>query len=112
MLGSDGLPAGLLIVVLLGSMLGLGWHALFGRRFWQLPVYWLGGVSGFFAGTVVSGALGWASYRLGTVPVVEGTVGALVLLGLLWLFVAPSAPPRQRGGRRIGREPEPPAGKG
>jgi hypothetical protein len=88
-------------------MLGLGWHALLGRRLWQLPLYWLGGVLGFLGGVVVSSLAGFGLYRVGTVPVVEGTVGALLALGALWLFTTPAGPPGprrsvQRGQRDVG----------
>ncbi len=112
MLGNEGIPAGLLIASLLGSMLGLGWHALFGRRLWQLPVYWFGGVIGFLGGIVASGVLGRAFYRLGTVPLVESTLGAIFVLILLWLFTTPAErPQRWSVGPRM-QEPERPEGKG
>ncbi len=103
---TTGIPAGLLLACLLGSMLGLGWHAVFGRRLWQLPLYWLGGVFGFLGGMVVSSLLGLALYRVGTVPVIEGSIGALLVLALLWLVTTPAEPPRtqrplRRGQRRV-----------
>lgn len=112
MLESEGIPAGLLIASLLGSMLGLGWHALFGRRLWQLPVYWLGGVIGFLGGVIASGLLGRAFYRLGTVPLVEGTLGALFVLTLLWLFTTPTERPQRWSDGRGTQESERPEGKG
>lgn len=93
-------------------MLGLGWHALFGRRFWQLPLYWAGGVIGFFLGMALSGWFGWAVYRLGAVPLVEGSAGAFVILGLLWVLTTPAQPARRRPVRRRVRGEGPPGGKG
>ncbi len=95
-----GLPAGLLLASLLGSMLGLGWHAVFGRRIWQFPLYWLGGVLGFGVGSLASQLLGVALYRLGTVPLVEGGLGALFVLGILWLVTTPAESARTRRARQ------------
>ncbi|MCX2726700.1 hypothetical protein OO015_04230 [Thermomicrobium sp. 4228-Ro] len=100
---ANGIPAGLLFASLLGSMLGLGWHALFGRRLWQLPLYWLGGILGFWGGLVGSSLTGLAVYRVGTVPVLEGSSGALFVLGLVWLVTTPAEPPRVRRPRRRSR---------
>ncbi|MDW8058735.1 MAG: hypothetical protein RMK01_01525 [Thermomicrobium sp.] len=113
MAGATEIPAGLLLAGLLGSMLGLAWHALFGRRLWQLPLYWLGGVLGFLGGVVASSLLGVASYRIGTVPPIEGAAGAVVVLGVLWLFTTPVEPPRPRGPARGGeRKVDGSSGKG
>ncbi|WP_448576698.1 hypothetical protein [Thermomicrobium sp.] len=108
-----GLPAGLLLASLLGSMLGLGWHAVFGRRIWQFPLYWLGGVLGFGVGSVASQLLGVALYRLGTVPLVEGGLGALFVLGILWLVTTPAESARTRRARqRFRRDNDRSSGEG
>lgn len=106
------LSAGLLLSVVVGSMVGLGWHALFGRRVWQLPLYWGGGVFGFWIGMILSGLSRWSLYRLGTVPLIEGLVGALLCLGLLWLVTSPSDPPRGHLGQRASRRQTGSSGKG
>ncbi|MBO9385977.1 MAG: hypothetical protein J7453_06030 [Thermomicrobium sp.] len=108
-----GLPAGLLLASLLGSMLGLGWHAVFGRRIWQLPLYWLGGVLGFGIGSVASQLFGMVLYRLGTVPLVEGGLGALFVLGILWLVTTPAEAARSRRARqRVRRNGDRSSGEG
>ncbi len=104
MTGATGIPASLLLACLLGSMLGLGWHALFGRRLWQLPLYWLGGVVGFLGGVGASAVVGRSLYRLGAVPLVEGALGALLLLALLWLLTTPSEPREAQRPRRQSRQ--------
>jgi H+/Cl- antiporter ClcA len=71
---------------LLGSVYGLLAHLFVGRAWRQLPVYWLTGVAGFFAGFIVAVLLGVELVRLGTVPLVETTLGSLACLSLVaWL---------------------------
>ena len=94
-------------------MLGLGWHAVFGRRLWQFPIYWLGGVLGFGVGSVASQLLGVVLYRLGTVQLVEGGLGALFVLGILWLVTTPAESARTRRARqRFRRDNDRSSGEG
>ncbi len=71
---------------LLGSVYGLLAHLFVGRAWRELPVYWLTGVAGFFAGFVAAVLLGVELVRLGTVPLVEATLGSLACLAAAaWL---------------------------
>ncbi len=71
---------------LLGSVYGLLAHLFVGRAWRELPVYWLTGVAGFIAGFVAAVLLGVGLVRLGTVPLVETTLGSLACLALAaWL---------------------------
>ena len=71
---------------LLGSVYGLLAHLFVGRAWRELPVYWLTGVAGFFAGFVAAVLLGVGLVRLGTVPLVEATLGSLACLAVAaWL---------------------------
>ena len=71
---------------LLGSVYGLLAHLFVGRAWRELPVYWLTGVAGFFAGFVAAVLLGVELVRLGTVPLVEATLGSLACLAVAaWL---------------------------
>ena len=71
---------------LLGSVYGLLAHLFVGRAWRELPVYWLTGVVGFFAGFIAAVLLGVELVRLGTVPLVEATLGSLACLALTaWL---------------------------
>ena len=79
--------------LLLGSLYGLLWHACLGRRWGQLPLYWAGGVLGFFAGYALAVAAGGGLLRLGVIPLIEGTLGAVLALAALWWLT----------GRRAGR---------
>ncbi len=92
------MPPGFLLALTLASITGLLFHSLFGQRLWQLPAYWAIAVTGFLGGELVSGVMGAALVRIGTVPVIEGLTGALLALGIGWLLTTP-APPRSR--RRI-----------
>ena len=68
--------------LLLGSLYGLLCHAFVGRHWRQLPVYWLVGVLGFFAGYAAAVLGGIEIARLGTVPLLEATLGSILALGL------------------------------
>ena len=73
--------------VLLGSIYGLLCHALVGRAWRQLPLYWLAGLVGFFAGFALSAAVGSNPIRLGTVPLVETTMTSIAGLAMLsWVL--------------------------
>lgn len=70
--------------LLLGSIYGLLWHACLGRRWLWLPLYWLSGLLGFLGGCILA-VLGNIQFlRLGTLPLVEGTVGAFLALAATW----------------------------
>ena len=78
---------------LLGSVYGLLAHLFVGRAWRELPVYWLTGVAGFFAGFVAAVLLGVELVRLGTVPLVEATLGSLACLAVAaWLARRGRAP--------------------
>jgi H+/Cl- antiporter ClcA len=71
---------------LLGSVYGLLAHLFVGRAWRELPVYWLTGVAGFFVGFVAAVLFGVELVRLGTVPLVEATLGSLACLAVAaWL---------------------------
>lgn len=71
--------------VLLGSVYGLLCHALVGRTWRHLPLYWAVGVSGFFAGYALSVASGIELLRFGAIPLVEATLGSgIALVGSRW----------------------------
>ncbi|MCO5177795.1 MAG: hypothetical protein M9890_12635 [Thermomicrobiales bacterium] len=71
--------------------LGSAFHAIFGRRLWQWPVYLLSAVGGFFLGYVGGVALNLEVVPLGSIPLAASLCGALLLLGLAWYFMAPGA---------------------
>ena len=81
--------------LLLGSIYGLLAHAFVGRRWRQLPLYWAAGVLGFFAGYALAVASGVETIRLGPVPLLEATLGAVVALVVVFLFA------RGRDGVRV-----------
>ncbi len=81
----------IILSLTIATALGSGFHALLGRRLWQWPVYWASAVAGFFLGYVGGVALGIELLPLGSVPLFSSLAGALLLLGLAWYFMAPSA---------------------
>ena len=83
----------IILSLTIATALGSGFHAIFGRRLWQWPVYWASAVAGFFLGYVGGVALGVELLPLGSVPLVSSVAGALLLLGLAWYFMAPAATP-------------------
>jgi drug/metabolite transporter (DMT)-like permease len=70
--------------LLLGSLYGLLWHACLGRRWGQLPLYWLISILGFFAGYALAVISGIQVLRLGTIPLLEATLGAVLALAAVW----------------------------
>lgn len=81
------MPPSLVLGCLLGSIYGLLGHAFVGRRWRQLPGYWLGGLLGFFAGYLVAAWGGGGVVRLGSVPLLEASLGSGLVLVLLWLLI-------------------------
>ena len=90
------MPPSIVLGFVLGSIYGLLGHAFVGRRWRQLPVYWLGGVLGFFAGYLAAALAGGGLVRLGSVPLIEGTIGAGLVVAILRLLIgrpAAAVPP-------------------
>lgn len=76
----------LVLSVLLGSLYGLLCHAFVGRRWRQLPLYWAVGLLGFLGGYLLAVLGGREVLQLGTVPILEATLGSWLALGLTaWL---------------------------
>ncbi|MFN8516581.1 MAG: hypothetical protein U0232_30055 [Thermomicrobiales bacterium] len=81
------MPPSIVLGCLLGSIYGLLGHAFVGQHWRQLPVYWLGGVAGFFAGYVVAALSGGGMLALGSVPLLESSLGSGLVLALFWLSI-------------------------
>ena len=81
----------IILSLAIATVYGCGFHAVFGRRLWQWPVFWLAAIVGFFLGYVLGVATGLELGRVGSVPLVAATLGAAVLLALAWYFTAPWA---------------------
>lgn len=73
------LPA-VIISVLLASVYALSYSLLIGKTGQRLWWYWGFAVAGFFAGFLIAAHGHWTVLGLGQVPVVEGSVSALVML--------------------------------
>lgn len=87
----------LMFGLLLGSVYGLLCHAFVGRHWQQLLCYWGVGLFGFFAGYAAAVLGGIEVIRLGTVPLLEGTLGSAVALGGVYRLL------RARGGSVVGK---------
>ena len=87
----------LVLGLVLGSIYGLLCHAFVGRHWQHLPYYWAAGLVGFFAGYAAAVLAGVEMIRLGTVPLLEGTLGAAVALWGAYRLL------RTRGGSTVGR---------
>jgi NO-binding membrane sensor protein with MHYT domain len=81
----------LLLGLTIATLYGCGCHALFGRRLWQWPLFWASALVGFFAGFAAGVGLGMEWVRLGSIPLLVSTIGALVGLWLCWFFTSPYA---------------------
>jgi hypothetical protein len=76
----------IILSLVIATVYGCGFHAVFGRRLWQWPIFWLSAVAGFFLGYVLGVATGLEFGRIGSVPLVASTFGAAVALALAWYF--------------------------
>ncbi len=83
------MPPSILLSLTIATAYGCLFHVLFGRQFWQWPVFWLSAIVGFFAGYIAGIAVGLELGRIGSVPVVAATLGAAIFLGLARYFTAP-----------------------
>ena len=81
------MPPSVVLGCLLGSIYGLLGHAFVGQRWRQLPAYWLGGILGFFAGYSLAALGGGGMVALGSVPLLESSLGSGIALALLWLLI-------------------------
>jgi hypothetical protein len=64
----------------LGTAYALLFHFLGGRNIQQLILFWLVSILGFGLGFGLANLLGIRLFLLGGVPVIESSVGALLLL--------------------------------
>ena len=87
------MPPSIILATLLGSIYGLLGHAFVGQRWWQLPVYWLGGIGGFFGGYVLVSFGGGGLIRLGSVPLLEPSLGSCLVLAVIWWLIGRRALP-------------------
>lgn len=84
------MPPSLLLSLVFALLYGSVWHVIFGRRAWQLPVYLLAAVAGFFAGFAGGVALGVEWLRVGSIPLLASTLGAALALLGAWYLVLPA----------------------
>lgn len=96
------MPPSLILSLLLGSIYGLLFHSMFGRKLWQLPCFWLSAVLGFYVGEILAILAGVELLRLGNIPILPATVGALGGLFICWFFTS-SPEPRTRRRRTLRR---------
>jgi hypothetical protein len=101
------MPPTLAFALMLATIYGLFFHALFGRRFWQLPCFLLVAIVGFLAGQVVGTMIGLDLVRIGNVPLVSATAGALIGMVACWFFTTPVPEPRALRRRRAPRSQQP-----
>ncbi len=85
------MPPSLLLSLVFALLYGSTWHVLFGRRAWQLPVYLVAAVAGFFAGFIAGVVLGIEWLRVGSIPLLASTLGASLALWGAWYLVLPAS---------------------
>lgn len=90
------MPPSLVLSIIFGSIYGLLFHSLLGRKLWQLPLYWISAVVGFLLGEIFAILAGVDFFRLGNIPLVAATTGAFVGLAICWFFTSPPPEPRTR----------------
>jgi len=76
----------IILSLVIATVYGCGFHAVFGRRLWQWPIFWVTAIVGFFLGYIAGVATGFEIGRIGSVPLVASTLGAVVLLVLARYF--------------------------
>ena len=91
------MPPSILLSLTIATCYGCAFHAVFGRRLWQWPIFWGVAIAGFFLGYVLGVATGLEWGRIGSVPLVASTLGAAFALALAWYFTAPWADGGIRG---------------
>ena len=87
------MPPPILLGLTIATLYGCACHALFGRRLWQWPLFWITALAGFFGGYIAGVALGIEWLRIGSVPLLASTAGAALALWVCWFFTAPYAGP-------------------
>lgn len=81
----------ILISLLIATLYGCAFHACFGRRLWQWPLFWGVALLGFFGGIVFGVGLDLDWLKVGSIPLVTATAGSFVCLALAWFFSEPYA---------------------
>jgi NO-binding membrane sensor protein with MHYT domain len=85
------LPPPVLLGLTIATLYGCASHALLGRRLWQWPLFWISALIGFFSGYAGGVALGIDWVRIGSLPLLASTAGAVLAVWLCWFFTAPYA---------------------
>jgi hypothetical protein len=70
------LPPSLTLSLIVASGYGALFHALFGRRVREIPLYIVTSIVGFFVGSSIAYFLSAELPRLGDVPIFEGSIVA------------------------------------
>jgi hypothetical protein len=79
-------PPALILGLVLASLYALLFHLWRGRGWRDLLFLWLAALIGFASGHLVGQLWGFVPWTIGQLHVIEGTVLALVLMGLArWL---------------------------
>ena len=84
---SPALILSLVLAVFCGSL----FHVVLGRRIWQWPLFVVASLLGVFGGFLAGVAWGFEWFRVGDVPLLTATAGALAATSLAWFFSAPAA---------------------
>jgi ABC-type uncharacterized transport system permease subunit len=79
-------PPALILALVLASLYAVLFHLWRGRGWRDLLFLWLAALIGFASGHLVGQLWGFVPWTIGQLHVIEGTVVALVLMGLArWL---------------------------
>lgn len=85
------MPPPFILALTLATLYGCAAHAVLGRRLWQWPLYWAAAIAGVLLGYLIDVALQLEWLLIGAVPILTCTVGAGLMLALVWFFSAPYA---------------------
>lgn len=81
----------LILSLVLGLFCGSLFHVVLGRRVWQWPLFVVASLIGVFGGFLAGVGWGFEWLRVGDVPLLTATIGALAATSLAWFFSAPAA---------------------
>ena len=82
---SPALVLSITMAVFVGSL----FHVVAGRRIWQWPLFLVASLLGYLGGFLAALAWGAEWLRIGDVPLLVSTLGALGMTSLAWFFSAP-----------------------
>ena len=92
----------LLLIMLIGSSIGFGYHMIRGGSLGRLALFWFTACSTFLLGHLLGEWLNWRLFRIGMLNLFPALLATALSLLLTTVLIGPerNAPPRRQGKRR------------